>query len=303
MARLPFVSVIIPTHNRPAALVRCLAAFARTDYPHDRFEVIVVDDGGSAPLDGIVASAPTGLSIRLLRRPNGGPAKARNTGEAVARGEILAFTDDDCVPHPRWMRTMVATLRRHPDALVGGSVVNLLRRNLFAEASQQLVSYLFAYYNADPLRSRFFTGNNKAMRRDRFEAVGRFDETFGTAAAEDRELCDRWHRLGLPLVSAPRAVIGHRHPLTLYRFARQHWNYGRGAWIYRSMLAVKAGEGVRVEPLSFYSDLLLYPLRQPGSLARRLAICALFFLSQIANAAGFFAGMISSRAATRSARR
>lgn len=288
MAELPFVSVVIPTRNRPEAIARCLASLARVDYPRGRYEVIVVDDGSDRPLDEIVVPHRRHLSLRLLRRPNGGPGAARNTGVAAARGELIAFTDDDCIVHRRWLREIARALVRHPDALVGGPVVNLLRHNPFAEASQQLVSFLYGHFNTRPMHARFFTGNNISVRRDRLLAAGGFDERFSRGAAEDRELCDRWYRSGAPSLACRRALIGHRHSLTARRFVRQHWNYGRGAWVYRRKVAACARDKVRVEPPRFYLDLMRYPFGQRGSLAWRLAICALFLVSQIANAAGFF---------------
>ena len=97
---LPFCSVIVPTRDRPDSLAECVAALSRLDYPSDRFEVIVVDDGSAAPLSGLVDEARGKVSITLVRQESAGPGVARNTGARTARGELLVFTDDDCRPDP-----------------------------------------------------------------------------------------------------------------------------------------------------------------------------------------------------------
>ena len=82
---LPFCSVIVPTRNRPDSLAECVAALSRLDYPSDRFEVIVVDDGSATPLSGLVDEARGQVSITLVRQESSGPGVARNTGARTAR--------------------------------------------------------------------------------------------------------------------------------------------------------------------------------------------------------------------------
>jgi glycosyltransferase involved in cell wall biosynthesis len=82
---VPSFSIVIPSYRRPRQLAECLRALSRLEYPRDRFEVIVVDDGGDAPLDEVVAPFGSNLSLTLIRQPNAGPAAARNLGRS-ARG-------------------------------------------------------------------------------------------------------------------------------------------------------------------------------------------------------------------------
>src|SRR5690242_16282570 len=95
-------SVVVPTYNRPQPLSRCLDALARLYYPREQFEVIVVDDGSTESLAALVKNFQERLDIRYLREEHAGPGMARNVGAAHARGEYLAFTDDDCAPCPDW---------------------------------------------------------------------------------------------------------------------------------------------------------------------------------------------------------
>lgn len=283
----PFFSIVIPTYSRPERLATCLQSIAVLDYPRDRFEVIVVDDGSKSPLDSVVAPFQNQLNLTLLRQLNSGPATARNTGAAHARGKYLVFTDDDCMPTPSWLQVLERRFATIPNCLIGGRTFNALPDNLYSTASQLLLDYLYSYYNADPEQARFFASNNFALPADYFRQIGSFDTSFPLAAGEDRELCDRLVHNGYSMVYVPDANIDHAHKLTLRSFWRQHFNYGRGAFHFHQVRARRNQEPIKVEPSSFYANLLSYPFSQKST-QPALLLSALFFLSQVANVAGFF---------------
>src|SRR2546421_5277291 len=109
----PLCTIVVPTRRRPLLLAECLESIATSDYPVDRLEVIVVDDGGGS-VEGAVESVAGRLETAVLRCPGIGPAAARNAGAARARGEILAFTDDDCRVNPHWLGSPVAAPAGEP---------------------------------------------------------------------------------------------------------------------------------------------------------------------------------------------
>jgi glycosyltransferase involved in cell wall biosynthesis len=278
---LPSFTVVVPTRGRPEPLTACMEALARLDYPTDRFEAVVVDDGSAAPIEPL-GRGPEAL--RVVRQPHAGPAAARNTGAAHADGEFLAFTDDDCLPRPDWLRAFAVAFQATPDHLLGGRTVNALPANPFASASQQLIDYLYEYYDGSEGRARLFTSNNMAVRRSRFMDARGFDTRFPRAGGEDREFCHRWG--GGRATYVPDAVVDHAHDLTLRTFLRQHYNYGRGGSAFRRAQE-EQGADVPLEPFSFYLGLIRYPLarsRRP----RRWLEAALLATTQAANAAGFF---------------
>lgn len=283
----PIFSIVIPTYNRPAQLTVCLQACARLDYPRDRFEVIVVDDGGATPLDAVVARFHGMLAIKLLRQENAGPAAARNRGVSEARGEFLAFTDDDCAPESNWLRALASQFVASPDCAVGGQTLNALAHNIYSGASQLLISYLFSYYNAVPRAARFFPSNNLAFPAERFRAIGGFDVTYPRAAGEDRELCDRWLHCGYRMVYVEEAVVRHAHDLTFRTFLRQHFHYGCGAFCFHRIRARRGLHRIKVEPLSFYINMLRFPFVSTRGL-RAPSLMLLLVVAQLANAAGFF---------------
>lgn len=286
MAVKPFFSIVIPTYNRPERLANCLKAIANFDYPRDRFEVIVVDDGSKTPLDSVVAPLQNQINLKLFRQENAGPATARNRGAKEARGEFLVFTDDDCQPLSNWLEQFAVSLATAPEAMVGGKTINALADNLFSTASQELIDYLYEYYNPAKGKAAFFASNNIALPKVGFDSLGGFDVSFPLAAAEDRDFCDRWQAT-YPMVYNPQAQIKHYHHLQLNSFWRQHFGYGRGAFCFHQLRAQRKAREMEVEPLSFYFDLLTYPFSQATKHSRML-LSSLFLLSQFANISGFF---------------
>ena len=295
MSQTPFFSIVIPTYNRPERLAKCLGAIALLDYPSDRFEVIVVDDGSKTPIDSVVEPLKNKINVKLLRQENAGPAAARNSGAAIARGEFLAFTDDDCQPTTDWLTQFAASFADNPQAMLGGKTINALDNNPFSTASQKLIDYLYEYYNPAKGKDAFFASNNIAMPTANFKALGGFDVSFPLAAAEDRDFCDRWNQ-AYPIVYVPQAQIEHYHKLSLTSFWKQHFGYGRGAFCFHQIRSQRSAKEIEVEPLSFYFDLLSYPLSQ-SSRQPKLMISSLFFLSQVANVAGFFWEKLNSQPA------
>jgi GT2 family glycosyltransferase len=280
---------VLPTYRRPERLARCLRSLAGVAPPSGGFEALVVDDGGGLPLADALAGVSARLEVRLLEGTHHGPAAARNAGAAAARGALLAFTDDDCLVDPGWLRAYEGPLTTDPGLLLGGRTLNGCPHNVWSSASQLLVDYLYGYYNAEPGRARFFASNNIAIGRRRFHEIGGFDAAFTRAAGEDRDLCDRQLQSGGRLLSVPEALVTHRHELTGAGFLRQHFDYGRGARLFRDLRAARRGERVRIEPPRFYLGLLRYPFGRAHG--RRAAwLVALLVLAQATNAAGFLRG-------------
>jgi GT2 family glycosyltransferase len=282
------LSVIVPTYNRPAALRECLFALASQEYPRERFEVLVVDDGGELSAAAVVDEMRSRLSVELVTQRHAGPARARNLAAGMARGRFFAFTDDDCRPRPTWLARIVATLERAPDSIVGGRIVNALADNAFSSASQMIADIVYGHYNADLENARFFSSNNIAMTGQSYRNLGGFDEGFLILACEDRELCDRWRSAGGRMIYEPEAVVEHAHPLALPSFLRQHFTYGRGAVHFHRIRAKRASGKMRDE-MSFHANVrnwLAQPFRSRTPLdATRIA--ALLVLWQGANFAGF----------------
>jgi GT2 family glycosyltransferase len=199
------VSVIVPTYRRPALLQRCLEAVLAQDIDPATYEVIVADDAACPQTQQLVArvtqeqcAVQRGLSVRYLPvRGAHGPAAARNVGWRAAHGWLVAFTDDDCVPAPGWLR---AGHHACADGVAGawGRIVVPLPS----------VPTDYERNEAGLERAEFVTANC-FYRRDVLHAMGGFDERFRTAWREDSDLFFRVLGHGAPLVRALDAVVVH----------------------------------------------------------------------------------------------
>lgn len=221
----PVWTVVVPTYDRPDQLRRTLKALQDVRPPSGcTIEVVVVDDGGRRPAAAVVTAVPGPHPVRVHRQPNAGPAAARNAGAQAATGARLAFTDDDCRPRPEWLVALDAALNRFPGALVGGSTLNALRGNRWAEASQLVVDHVI-----ETSRGGFLPSCNLAVERTAFLASGGFDAAYPRAAGEDRAFCDQWRRGGGSIVWVAGAEVDHEHDLGPGSFWRQHRAYGQAA--------------------------------------------------------------------------
>jgi GT2 family glycosyltransferase len=285
------ISIIIPTRDRPGPLLACLRALA-VSFPRDA-ETIVVSDNGRIPLDRYVTPFVEPLRLRCVTASGCGPAAARNCGLAVATGDVVCFTDDDCTPRPGWAEALAASVAVSPPRAAGGTTVNGLRLNQYAEAAQVVLD-LVARHDAE-MRSavRFFASNNIAFPTAALRAVGGFDESFRTA--EDRELCRRWLRAGFGLHPAPEAIVEHRSNLDLGSFLRQFFAYGKGA----ARFHASADAGSLRESARFHLRLPILASRDVTrrGLERGSALAALLILWELANVAGFLTGSLRPKGA------
>ncbi|MBD0415673.1 glycosyltransferase [Oryzicola mucosus] len=179
---LPRLSVIIPHLNEPGDLIRCLRSLdaQRTDI--SLFEIIVVDNGSKVlPTDACKAIP----NVRLERELTPGPGPARNRGASVARADLLAFIDADCLAEPGWARSIIDFMDAHPDVAFLGGAIGIIPsdpgRLSGIEAYERVYSYRAKLYVE---RHGFAATGNMAVRADVFRAVGPFG---GIAAMEDTE--------------------------------------------------------------------------------------------------------------------
>lgn len=176
---LPFISVIAPAYNRPEGLKALLAALAEQSYPPYRFELLIGDDGSTPPLAEQVSVKDCPFSVRFLREANQGPATARNRGAREARGTILAFTDDDCVPSPAWLEAIADTLSDPAHTAVHGPT---------RSSVPPIEPFVHSVHIG---REHGVATANFAVRKDAFWRVGGFDETFAVPYFEDEDLSRR----------------------------------------------------------------------------------------------------------------
>ena len=231
MVKVPKFSLLIPTFNRKRLLQRCLEAATSQDYPD--YEVIVIDD---ASTDGTAEMVCRFFpQVRHLRQKvNQGPAAARNRGIREATGELIAFTDDDCLLPSDFLSRLAAGYQEYPEvAGVGGYLdppAELLRTNLWARYEFYVTHQVYRAGSEPYLGGVDCPAggtNSMSYRRKVLEEVGGFDESFPFAGGEDTDLKWRVVSRGYSLLYVPVRVI-HLRSYSLRNFWRQYQTHGRG---------------------------------------------------------------------------
>jgi len=216
-------SVIVPAYNAGKTIGDCLGALTRQSLVSAVYEVIVVDDGSK---DGTAEVVKT-FSVRYLRQANRGPATARNHGAREARGEIILFTDSDCVPSADWIAEMTKPFG-DPDVVAVKGAYRTNQRSLTARFAQVEFEERFELLKRAASIDMVDT-YSAAYRSDVFRQAGGFDESFPVANNEDTELSYKLSRMGRKMVFNPNAVVYHlNHPDSLRRYARL--KFWRGYW-------------------------------------------------------------------------
>ena len=194
------VSILIPTYRDWPRLLLCLDALAQQSLPREAFEIIVIDN------DANHQPPPLPAGVRCLHAPQGYSYAARNAGAASATGELLAFTDADCLPDPDWLAEGLASFAAQPDlALLAGRI------EVFAAQENAVSRYenLFEFQQAEWVRLwRFGVTANLMVRRPAFDGAGGFNAAMKSGG--DSDFCRRCQALGLAIGYAESALV--RHP-------------------------------------------------------------------------------------------
>lgn len=207
------VSVIVPHYHDLPALDLCLSALVAQAYPRP-FEIVVADNASPEGREAVAAAIAGRAKLVIVEDRGAGPA--RNGGVAASTGDLLAFTDSDCVPAPDWLSLGLAALDRGD--LVGGRM-SVLVEEAGKPRPEEAFEQVFAFDNARYIKDLGFTVTaNLFCRREVFDKVG----GFRVGMSEDLEWCQRAGAAGYRLIYEPLAVVGHP--------ARRTWDELRNKW-------------------------------------------------------------------------
>lgn len=238
----PRVSVIVCSYNGGKTLGDCLEALDRVAYPD--YEIVFVDDGSTDNSQEIVAKWQEAREerrragaklpdIQTIRQKNMGLSHARNAGAAAANGEILCYTDSDCMADPDWLYYLVGTLLSGDYAGVGGPNIS--------PPAQDWIQACVAAAPGGPSHvlltdvvAEHIPGCNMAFHRWAFDSVGGFDPEY-RKAGDDVDFCWRLQQSGQVIAFSPAAIVWHYRRFTLKAFRKQQEGYGEA----ESMLRFK----------------------------------------------------------------
>lgn len=233
---MTFISVVIPTHNRKDILKKCLKAFRDQTYPQDRYEIIVVDDGSTDGTKKMLEETSKEMAnLRYFIQEMGGPATARNLGIDKAKGPIILFTGDDCIPAKKLLEEHNRIHSKERNVAVLGHIDwhHDLEVTPFMEFVGKTHQFTFSMAEQERLNVTFslFYTSNISVGKDMLIEAGLFDEDFRDAVYEDAEIGYRLWKLGLRIVYNRRALTYHHHPVTLEEYINRQIRAGKAAVI------------------------------------------------------------------------
>ncbi|MFH1391815.1 MAG: glycosyltransferase family 2 protein, partial [Candidatus Diapherotrites archaeon] len=197
------ISVIIPAYNSEKTIGNCIEAIRNQDFS-EPFEIIVVDDGSKDE----TSDAAEELGAVVLKQKNSGPAKARNLGAKNAKGDILVFTDADCVPEQNWLKEMTAPFK-HKEIIGVQGAYNTKQKSITARFNQIEIEERYDRMKRKSETLDWIGSYSAGYRKKDYLEVGGFDESFPKASGEDPELSYKLAKLGKKLVFNPKAIVYH----------------------------------------------------------------------------------------------
>jgi len=222
----PSVSVIVCSYNGGKTLAACLESLGKLNYPD--YEVILVDDGST---DNTAVVARDFPNVRYIYQSNHGLSDARNTGAQAARGEILAYTDSDCMADADWLYYLVGALLSEKFAGVGGPNVTPPAQN-WIQACVAAAPGGPSHVLLTDTVAEHIPGCNMAFYRWAFENAGGFDVEY-RKAGDDVDFCWRLQQAGCVIGFSPTALVWHYRRFTIRAFFNQQKGYGEAESLLR----------------------------------------------------------------------
>ncbi len=202
---LPLVSIIIPSLNRKERLRVCLNSVHKLDYPRSKIEIIIVDNGSTDGTSEMLSREFPEINVVFESRRNS--CYARNAGWKRAKGQIIAFTDDDCVVAENWLKVLIPIFENTEIAGVGGPLILLLGPLSVVRKFRETPFGDF-YMGSEKKMTDYLITANIALRKEVFK-TSEFDVSLAFTALEDLDFCASLANNGYKLLYVPDAIVYH----------------------------------------------------------------------------------------------
>jgi GT2 family glycosyltransferase len=217
--KFPFISVVICSCNGAATIRDTMESLQQLAYPN--FEVIVIDDGSTDNMAQIVMEYP----VKLTSTPNRGLSNARNSGMYEAKGEIIAYLDDDAYPDPQWLHYLAYAYTTSSHAGIGGPNICPVEDGPIAQCVANSPGGPVHVLVTDEI-AEHIPGCNMSFRRKALMEIGGFDPVY-RAAGDDVDVCWRIQEAGYTIGFHPSALVWHHRRNSLKAYWKQQKGYGK----------------------------------------------------------------------------
>ncbi len=241
----PYISIVIPAFNAASTIGQTIEACMGQDYPEDKLEVIVVDDGSGDDTKAVVER----FGVRYIYQKKAGPASARNNGWRNSRGEAICFTDADCMPEPDWVSKLVRHYNMNDIGAAAGS---------YSVHGSPYLLDKFVHYEIKNRHSRMgefthsFGTYNVMVKKAILEATGGFDPGYCDASGEDTDLSYRIVKAGYKIYFERDALVSHKNILKFRRYLAVQFKHG----YWRMKLYSSSGAMIAVDEYAYWKDFL-----------------------------------------------
>ena len=224
------ISIIIPVLNAENYIRDCITSIVDQDFPKDQYEIIIIDNGSKDNtynvIMDIIHNGNVDNRIIITREPKKGAYMARNTGIKISKGDIIAFTDADCITDKNWLKELYKGFNPNNVGCVvglinpynGNTIVEIYSKNKEVLSQKQTLVSKFLPYGQTA---------NVAYRKDVFDKIGLFD--FEMMTGGDADIAWRMQiYTDYKLVYESKAIVEHRHRTSFKGFFKQQFRYGFG---------------------------------------------------------------------------
>lgn len=229
------ISVLIATRNRPVLLSDCLNSITSNRF--SSYEILVIDQSANNQTLRLLKKFKAQVPVRYIKINPLGKGKALNIGVHESEGEIITFTDDDCLVDSDWLRNIAREFEgQKKEIVVTGRVIPTPKKNHGELAPSTKSSFKRRVFTKPKILSDLFSeilyGNNMAFHRSVFQKIGFFDEDFGPGtlfkSCEDDDMGYRLLRNHVPIVYSPDVLVYHRSWRSAKQDRENRYNYGYG---------------------------------------------------------------------------